>query len=349
MNITRKWLRYTFILKLVINYRELLTVDLRGAWEMKKAELLLKSREAMLAAVQIYNNPLITFKTEGFIIQSIIAWTYLLHCYYANKGTDYRYSHIKANKKIFDRTKFGAFKHWELERCMDSEYCPIDQESKLNLEFLIGLRHEIEHQMTQNIDSSISAKIHACSINYNYYIKQLFGDRFGVDQQLGLAIQFSPIQPDQKDQLLNNNKVSANVQRFISIFENRLEEQKLIDPKYAYRILFTRLNANRKGMADQVVEFISEGTEGAEQLNKTYMLIKETEKKKYLAKEIIELMQKKGFRWFNTQIMTSYWQKELRSRDQFGIFITKGQWMWYENWIAVIEAFCLRESKKRTD
>ena len=33
---------------------------------IKKRELLLKSREAMMAAVQIYNNPQITFKSEAF-------------------------------------------------------------------------------------------------------------------------------------------------------------------------------------------------------------------------------------------------------------------------------------------
>jgi hypothetical protein len=46
----------------------------------------------MLSAVQIYNNPLITFKTESFIVLSLIAWTYLLHAYYRKQGIDYRYS-----------------------------------------------------------------------------------------------------------------------------------------------------------------------------------------------------------------------------------------------------------------
>ena len=36
----------------------------------------------MLAAVQVFNNPLTTFKTESFIVLSMIAWTYVLHAYY---------------------------------------------------------------------------------------------------------------------------------------------------------------------------------------------------------------------------------------------------------------------------
>lgn len=312
---------------------------------MKKRELLVKSREAMLAAVQIYNNPQITFKSENYISLSIIAWTYLLHCYYANQSIDYRYYNIIGKKKKYDRTKHGAYKHWELERCLNEKKSPIDKEASDNLKFLIGLRHEIEHQMTQNIDQTVSAKIQACSINYNYYIKQLFGNEFGVDDQLGLAIQFSPIQPTQKE-LLQSSKVASNIEHFICSFEETLSDEDILSPRYAYRVLFTRLNANRKGQADQVVEFLPEGTPGAEELNKTYMLIKETEKKKYLSKDIVKLMHEKGYTWFTTGTMTHLWKNVLGSREQYGIYITSTQWMWYQNWLPIVEDYCKKENAR---
>ena len=71
-------------------------------------ELVKKSREAMLAAVQIYNNPQITFKTETFITLSIIGWTYLLHGYYRSINIDYRYYRMEGGKKKYDKTKYGA-------------------------------------------------------------------------------------------------------------------------------------------------------------------------------------------------------------------------------------------------
>ena len=37
-----------------------------------KTELVKKAREAMLAAVQLYNNPQVTFKAEFLITKSII-------------------------------------------------------------------------------------------------------------------------------------------------------------------------------------------------------------------------------------------------------------------------------------
>ena len=54
-----------------------------------KAELVRKSREAALNAVQSFNNPLTTFKTETFIVLMVIAWTYLLHAYYRQNGVEY--------------------------------------------------------------------------------------------------------------------------------------------------------------------------------------------------------------------------------------------------------------------
>jgi hypothetical protein len=53
-------------------------------------ELLKKEREAMLAAVQIFNSPQIEFKSELFIVTTVIAWTYLLHAWYRKKGIEYR-------------------------------------------------------------------------------------------------------------------------------------------------------------------------------------------------------------------------------------------------------------------
>ena len=54
----------------------------------------------MLAAVKIYNNPQITFKSEIFISMAIISWTYLMHTYYANKGIDYRYYSMRGKRKM---------------------------------------------------------------------------------------------------------------------------------------------------------------------------------------------------------------------------------------------------------
>ena len=70
-----------------------------------KGELISKSREAALSAIKIFNDPLISFKSEAYIVLMVIAWTYLLHAHYRSKGIEYRYHTQRAKRKVFDKTK----------------------------------------------------------------------------------------------------------------------------------------------------------------------------------------------------------------------------------------------------
>ena len=49
-------------------------------------ERLIRAREAMLLAVQVFNSPGMKFKTEVFAVQANIAWTYLLHEHFLKNG-----------------------------------------------------------------------------------------------------------------------------------------------------------------------------------------------------------------------------------------------------------------------
>jgi hypothetical protein len=45
------------------------------------------------------------------------------------------------------------------EECLDSPQCPLEEIVKKNLRFLVGVRHEIEHQMTSRIDDQIEREV----------------------------------------------------------------------------------------------------------------------------------------------------------------------------------------------
>ena len=168
-----------------------------------KSELVKKSREAAMSAIQIFNNPLISFKSELFIVSIVIAWTYMLHAYYRNQGIDYRYcSKSMGRRKRYDKTAFGDFRYWDLSKCLSEAACPLDKNVINNLKFLIGIRNEIEHKMTSRIDDILSARLQACALNYNACIKRFFGDDFGIDKHLSVSIQLSGISLEQKDMLV---------------------------------------------------------------------------------------------------------------------------------------------------
>src|SRR5690606_5527629 len=217
----------------------------RKVWSIKN-ELLTKSREAMLCAVQIFNNPNVVFKSESFIVLANIAWTYLLHAHYRAQKIDYRYYRQAGERRRFERTGRGAYKYWELERCLNDLKSPIDKTTISNLRFLIGLRHEIEHQMTTRIDDYLSARFQACCLNYNIYIKRLFGENLGIDKHLSFSLQFSSISEDHQKQLKEFSDLPRNIASYIRDFDESVSEQEFNDPKYSYRVLYVPKTANRK-------------------------------------------------------------------------------------------------------
>ena len=190
-----------------------------------------------MCAVQIFNNPNIVFKSESFIVLSIIAWSYMLHAYYRSQNIDYRYFEQNGGRKRYDKTKRGSFKYWELERCLNDADCPIASVPKANLKFLIGLRHEIEHQMTTRLDDFLSARFQACCLNYNHYVKELFGELYSIDKFLSFSPQFSSISEEHATQIKEFSELPANIAAYITAFDEELSEEAFNSPMYSFRLL----------------------------------------------------------------------------------------------------------------
>ena len=248
-------------------------------------------------------------------------------------------------KRKFDRTKKRTYKFWELERCLDEDTCPIDTISKSNLKFLIGLRHEVEHQMTTKIDEYLSARFQACCLSYNTYIKQLFGDNYGIDQHLSFSLQFSTIKEEHANQLRKFTDLPSNISAYINDFDDTLSDEDFNDIKYSYRVLYVSKSANRKGQADKVIEFIPANSPEAQGLNKEYVLVKEREKKKHLPSEVYETMQGKGYPKFNAYQHSLLW-KEKDAKNPTNGFGTQVAKTWYDNWIDEVEKHCKESGNK---
>lgn len=314
-----------------------------------KIALLNKSREAAMTAVQIFNNPNILFKSESFIVLINIAWTYLMHAYFREKGIDYRYYKQHGQRKKFDKTQNGAYKYWTLETCLNNKKCPLDKYAKNNLRFIIGIRHEIEHQMTNRLDDTLSARFQACCLNYNEYIKQLFGDDLGIDKHLAFSLQFTSINLEQKELLTEMNDLPSNIMSYINTFDADLSDDEFNSPRFAYRMLFIPKLANRKGQADRVIEFVKNDSMIAKEVNKQYVVIKEKENRKYLPSDIVKMMKKEGYSWFTMYTHTCLWKERDGKNPSkgFGILVASKTWYWYENWIQVVREFCKAQEAER--
>ena len=319
---------------------------MRGAKRVRqvfsvKAELLKKSREAALAAVQIFNSPNVTFKSETYVVLMNIAWTYLLHAYYRAKKVNYRYVVKGLNRKKYDRTKHGAFKHWELERCLDEVQCPLEREVVQNLKFLIGLRHEIEHQMTTRIDDLLSARFQACCINYHSAIVALFGEEYGIAKHLAVSLQFSSLSQEQVDTLEQQKGLPGHIKQYIEGFDGALTSGEFASVKFAYRVIFVPKTVNHQNQADQVITFVKGDSDLAKGINATIAVIRETERPKWLPTQIVAKLREDGFSRFGMVRHTELW-KSLDAKNPakgYGVQIAK-TWYWYDSWVSVVSKRC---------
>ena len=105
------------------------------------------SWEKLTETDTIFMNKNVQFRA----LENNAEYTWYLGSEVLHEQSFYRYFDQKPHNKRFHKTKKGSFKFWELERCLDDDSCPITTIPKANLKFLIGLRHEIEHQMTKSI------------------------------------------------------------------------------------------------------------------------------------------------------------------------------------------------------
>jgi len=305
-------------------------------------ELLSKSEEAALTAIKIFNDPLIRFKSESFIVLMTIAWTYLLHAHYRRVGIDHRYYRMAGSRKRYVKTIRGAHKYWQLERCLNDSDCPVDKNACNNLKFLIGLRHEIEHQMTMHLDSYLSGRYQACAVNYNEALELITEGKHSLTANLSFTLQFTQITEEQISGPKPEIDIPPQLRSYITEFDGGLSHEEYNSPKYAYRLIFTRKLVNHPGQADRVVEFIDPKSELAKTIDKEYWVQKQVEKEKFRPSEIVKIVQSKGFKRFRvTPEHSELWLRENAKSESkgFGIEVS-GQWYWYRTWLDYVLAEC---------
>ena len=306
-----------------------------------KEELLRKSREAALAAVQLFNNPTVTFKSETYVVLMIIAWTYLLHAYYRTQKIDYRYFTKGPKRKKYDRTIHGAFKHWELERCLNDKQCPVRRDVAQNLKFLIGLRHEIEHQMTTRLDDLLSARYQACCINYHDAVASMFGEKYGNAKYLAVSLQFASLSQGQVDTLEQQVGLPLHIKRYIEGFDGTLTPDEFASDKFAYRVIFVPKTVNHPSQADQVITFVKADSEFAQTVNAKYAVIRETERPKWLPSQIVAKLKAEGFPKFAMHQHADLWKSRNAKGPGkgYGVQLAK-TWYWYDSWLAEVRKYC---------
>lgn len=99
-----------------------------------------KSEEAFLMAIEIYNKPTIKYRLEGFAFFICNAWELLLKAKMLNEGKSIYYPD-KPNRTI------------SLSNCVSSVFTNDKDPIRKNLEILIGLRNTTTHYVIKEMDT----------------------------------------------------------------------------------------------------------------------------------------------------------------------------------------------------
>lgn len=153
----------------------------------------IKAKESMLAAVEIFNSPLITFKSETTITLICTAWTYLLQAYCLETNREIRQLDAGKSRRKYARSKEGEYLTLPLPDLIDM--CPdiLSEPSSKNLQFLIGVRNRIQHYAGHEIDSLIAPKIQANILSFKGVLKTVTNNLIAIENELPYALQFSEL------------------------------------------------------------------------------------------------------------------------------------------------------------
>lgn len=274
-----------------------------------KGILLHKAKEFALLAVSVYNNPYTEFKTYGYIVNIVIAYTSLFHAIFEKKGDAYFYSNEDGTPQEID----GEEKAWELSKCAESYWKGKTSPEKANLEFLIGLRNKIEHRSLPAIDLAVAGECQSALSNFESLLVDEFGDEHALTANLAFSMQLTRIsEQSQLDALKQMQKDNYKVVReYMETYRNDLDDEIVESQKYRVRAFLVPKIGNHAKSADMAVEFINVNALTDEELKdyeQAVAFIKGVENPFRLKpKRIVELVSKK-IKGFNMPLHTKCWK-----------------------------------------
>jgi hypothetical protein len=207
-------------------------------------ERMIRAREAMILAVQIFNSAALSFKTEVFAMLANVAWTYLLHEFYARKGVEL----------VDDDGRWLL-----LSQMVERGDCPLSNGVRNNLRALKIIRDDVEHKLLGKSDRKWQGLIQACCLNFDKALCELFDSRLTLANELAFALQFTRMNVEQLS-ALNKYEIPGHIGAIDARLLEGMTDEQLADLEYQFRVIYT-LDAASKSRAH--LEFIRpESVEG---------------------------------------------------------------------------------------
>lgn len=209
-------------------------------------ERLVRAREAMLLAVELFNTPRIAFKAGVFSMLANVAWTYLLHEYYERKGVTI----IKADD-------FSLL----LSQMIARHDCPLSKSVRQNLGALKEIRDVVEHRTIGIFDQKWLPLFQSTCLNFEKTLTDLFGIRLTLGRDLGFSLQFAKLQTE-AIAALQAHDLPEHISALDASLAAKLEEGDADNLEYQFKVVYTLTNASKAKAHFQFVQ--PESAEGKE-------------------------------------------------------------------------------------
>lgn len=212
--------------------------------------------DAALLAVEVYNKPRTTFRSEAYIALMIIAWTRMFHAHFnATIGDKYYYKKKGSNRYV---RVDGERKAWELATCI-KKHGTLEEPVQRNLEFFIRLRNKIEHRhiARREVDVLIFGECQALLNNFENAVVEFFGKEYALNESLVYSLQLSHLRTGQqraagKEAL---SKDLLDVVGYVEKYRSALPDDVFASQEYSIKLLQIPKIANTN-RADLAVEFV---------------------------------------------------------------------------------------------
>jgi len=201
-------------------------------------ERLVRAREAMLLAVELFNTPRIAFKAGVFSMLANVAWTYLLHEFYERKGIE-----------IVNAEGFSLL----LSQMTARHDCPLSKLCKKNVEALKEIRDVVEHRTIGSFDEKWVALFQANCLNFEKVLTDLFGPRLTLGRDLGFSLQLAKLKTEQVTALQAQN-LPEHIAALDASLAAKLDEGDADSIEYQFKVMYTLTSASKAKTHFQFVQ-----------------------------------------------------------------------------------------------
>lgn len=274
--------------------------------------LLLKSRDNMMLALELYNRPSLENRLDGFALLFCTAWEQLLKADLIERDGE---KSIYRSTTIHTKVKETI----PLKECLERIFPTHDDKRRKNLEKIMFYRNAATHLLMPEIQAVVSRLFQAGVLNYIDKFEKVTEQRFLETSATGLLTLVGELRTPTVASLKSNygSEIGNEILDLARTLEEEIKEQD--DWRFAVPIDINMVFARRG--KDNVLELIAGSDEGIEGLRKAIIVEKAIDRKNThpfkLADLIIEINRRIYQRYDSITIGQHLHYKDKRTNQPY--------------------------------